>query len=339
MPPATRILTPDGEKRVEDIVPGDRVITLVGEARVPQHVKWIGERRIDIAAHRRPELVAPVMIRRGAFGEGLPRRDLLLSPDHCVFVEGKLIPAKLLINGMTIIQRRDVRSVHYVHVELDRHAVLLAEGLPAESYLDTGNRAYFSNSGLALVLHPEFHVNAGLKRWEADACAPFAIDPDVVEPVWRMLAARAEALGHSRPMIDTTSDAALRLVVDGKPIAPAMVRDARHVFVLPAGARDVRLASRSAIPSDSAAWLDDWRRLGVAVKRIVHRSDDAEQAIPADHPALTEGWHRAESDGTAQWRWTDGDARLPVTGAAVPTTLEVHVAITSRYPVAAAVAA
>ena len=57
----------------------------------------------------------------------------------------------------------------------------LAEGLSAESYLDTGNRTYLSNSCVALVLHPEFHVNAGLKCWEADACAPLGVSPTAVE--------------------------------------------------------------------------------------------------------------------------------------------------------------
>ena len=90
--------------------------------------------------------------------------------------------------------------------------------------------------------------------------------------------------------------------------------------------------------SDSAAWLDDWRRLGVAVKRIVIRSDIGALDIPSDHPALTEGWYRVERDGTSQWRWTDG-TRLPVDAAAGPTMVEVHVAITTQYPVATPLAA
>ncbi len=327
----TRILTADGEKAVEEIAAGDMVVTLAGEQHVSQPVKWVGERRINIAAHPRPELVAPVRIRRGAFGEGLPQRDLVVSPDHCLFVDGKLIPAKLLINDMTIVQERGARSVHYYHVELDRHAVLLAEGLPAESYLDTGNRAYFSNSGLALVLHPEFHVNAGLKCWEADACAPLAVSVAAVKPVWRELAARAESLGYTRPAVITTDDADLRLVADGRTIRPVSVHADRHVFVLPAGVSEVRLASRAAIPSDSVPYLDDWRRLGVAVKRIVIRSDSGIMDIPADHPALTEGWYKAERDSATLWRWMDGDARLPLSASSGPVTVEVHVGITTAY--------
>jgi hypothetical protein len=325
----THILTPTGERAIEDIVAGDLVVTLVGDTQVAQPVRWVGERPINIAAHPRPQLVAPVRIRRGAFGGGLPQRDLVVSPDHCLFVDGKLIPAKLLINDMTIVHQRDARSVHYFHIELDRHALLLAEGLPAESYLDTGNRAYFANSGLAMILHPEFHVNAGLKCWEEDACAPLGVSAAAVEPVWRELAARAEAIGYTRPTAVTTDDADLRLVADGRVIRPVSVHANRHVFVLPAGASDVRLASRAAIPSDTVPYLDDWRRLGVAVKRIVIRSDSGVMDIPADHPALTEGWYKPERDSATIWRWMDGDARLPIAAGRDPISVEVHVGITT----------
>jgi hypothetical protein len=250
-----------------------------------------------------------------------------------MFVDGKLIPAKLLINGMSVVQERDTRSVQYFHIELDRHAVLLAEGLPAESYLDTGNRAYFTNSGLALVLYPEFHVNAGLKCWEEDACAPLAVDAETVEPVWRKLAARAESLGHSQPSIVTTEDSDLRLVANGRTIRPVSVSGDRYTFVVPAGASDIRLASRIAIPSDRAPWLDDWRRLGVAIKRIVVRSSEDFMDIPADHPALCEGWYKAEGDTATIWRWTDGNARLPIALPGEAATVEVHVGITAAYPV------
>jgi hypothetical protein len=329
----TRILTERGEVAVEQLAEGDMVITLSGEARSLQPVRWIGQRRMNLRQHPQPNLVAPIRVRRHAFGTDMPSRDLLLSPDHCLFVEGKLIPAKLLINDLTIVQERDIAAVHYYHVELDRHAVLFAEGLPAESYLDTGNRAMFANAGLALVLHPEFEVNAHLKCWETDACAPLAVSREVVKPIWDRLAERAESLGYQRADFATTTDPELRLVADGRVIWPVSNDANRYVFALPAGVSSVRLTSRASVPSHFEAYVDDWRHLGVAVRRIVVRDSAGLTEIPPDHPGLTQGWHKVERDAATMWRWMNGDAVLPIPPTASPTMVEVLVGITMKHVV------
>jgi hypothetical protein len=93
-------------------------------------------------------------------------------------VDGVLIPVRLLINGTTIVQQ-SVERVTYFHVELPQHDVQIVDGLLAESYLDTGNRAMFGNAGLAMILHPDFAtVNVGLKSWERYACAPLTVQAD-----------------------------------------------------------------------------------------------------------------------------------------------------------------
>ena len=132
----TRILTLRGETAVESLRIGDLVVSAQGPVRP---VRWLGHRRIDCRRHERPRDVWPVRVRAGAFGPGRPFRDLLLSPDHAVFVDGLLIPIRYLMNGASVAQE-NCDDITYWHVELDRHDVLLAEGLPAESYLDTGNR-------------------------------------------------------------------------------------------------------------------------------------------------------------------------------------------------------
>jgi hypothetical protein len=93
-------------------------------------IKWIGNRRVDSALHPDPRRVWPVRIVAGGFGERLPRRDLWLSPNHAVFVDGVLIPIKHLINGCTIAQE-PCDEVTYYHIELERPDVLLDEGLPS----------------------------------------------------------------------------------------------------------------------------------------------------------------------------------------------------------------
>jgi collagen type I/II/III/V/XI/XXIV/XXVII alpha len=138
---ATRILACRGEVAVEDLRPGDRVPTLSGGQRI---VRWIGRRTIDCDRHPRPHDVWPVRVAADAFGGARPARDLWLSPDHAVFVDNVLIPIRHLINGATVVQEA-VARIAYFHVELDRHDILFAEGLPAESFLDTGNRGAFDN--------------------------------------------------------------------------------------------------------------------------------------------------------------------------------------------------
>jgi hypothetical protein len=131
----TRVLTATGERLVESLMQGDIVLTLSGDELLAQPVKWIGRRRIDLATHPRPETVAPIRIQRGAFTDNMPHSDLLVSPDHAIMVDGRLICARQLVNGTTIRQEKAWSSVEYFHVELDTHAILLAEGLRAESYL------------------------------------------------------------------------------------------------------------------------------------------------------------------------------------------------------------
>ncbi len=118
----TRILTEQGEVAVESLAEGDQVITLEAGARIPRPVRWLGRRRVNLAAHPNPESAAPVRIRAGAFAPSMPARDLVVSPDHAIFVDGKLIPAKLLVNGGSIVQELARAEIEYFHVELDRHA-------------------------------------------------------------------------------------------------------------------------------------------------------------------------------------------------------------------------
>jgi hypothetical protein len=139
----THIATASGETRVGALRLGDRLLSVFG-CSVP--VIWLGHRTIDCRRHKSPQSVWPVRIRAGAFAAGMPARDLWLSPDHAVYVDGSLIPAIYLVNGRSIAQAR-VGRVTYIHVELPAHDVVLAEGLPAESYLDTGNRAAFAGGG------------------------------------------------------------------------------------------------------------------------------------------------------------------------------------------------
>jgi hypothetical protein len=170
----TSILTEAGDIPVEDLREGD--LLPVRSQPEPVPIASIGRRGVDCLRHPNPASVWPVRVAARAFAPGQPRRDLYLSPDHAVFVDGVLIPIKHLINGTTIQQvPRD--EVTYYHVEFERHDVLLAEGLPCESYLDMGDRHRFGNGGDVIALHPDFSsvTRDVAAMWEARGCAPLVV--------------------------------------------------------------------------------------------------------------------------------------------------------------------
>ena len=168
----SRILTSLGEVAVEDLRGGDLIATVSGEGAPMKPVLWVGRRRIALAGHPQAAALAPVRVKAGALGEGLPRRDLVLSPDHCLFLDGALVPARLLVNGTSVLADTALPGVTYHHIELESHDVVLAEGVGAESWLDTGNRGWFENAPVAL-LAVDRTLDAYGTGWDATRpCAP-----------------------------------------------------------------------------------------------------------------------------------------------------------------------
>ncbi len=138
----TRIATPAGETPVESLAIGDLVLTADGRAAP---VKWVGVQTV-VTLFADPLRSFPVRITAGALDESLPVRDLLVSPDHALFLDGVLVQAGALVNGTTIVRESAMpERFTYFHVELDDHALILAEGVPAETFLDTVTRRRFDN--------------------------------------------------------------------------------------------------------------------------------------------------------------------------------------------------
>lgn len=178
----TRILTARGEVPVERLRVGDSVVTL-GAAPGLRPVVWVGHRRVDVMRHRDPARVAPVLVRAGALGAGVPARDLRVSPEHALFLDGCLVPARLLVNGQNILQEAWCRAVTYWHVELEAHAILVAEGTPAESYREDGNRHLFDNAAIAA---PFLDLAAPAR---GAACAPVLAEGPALAPIRARIAA------------------------------------------------------------------------------------------------------------------------------------------------------
>ncbi len=147
----TRIATADGETEVEALQIGDMVKTLHAGL---QKVKWIGTRSYaaPFANHAK---VLPVCIKSGALDDNIPSRDLYVSPGHAICIDGALIHAARLVNGVSITQAAQIDQITYYHIELENHEIIFAENAPAESFMGEYFRAHFQNAASYRALYPQ----------------------------------------------------------------------------------------------------------------------------------------------------------------------------------------
>jgi hypothetical protein len=191
----TQILTDKGEVAVEDLAIGDAVATVSGQARP---IKWIGRRSYGGRFILGRKDILPVCFKAGSLSEGLPRRDLFISPHHAMYLEGVLIEARDLVNGVSIVQAEQVDKVEYFHIELDSHDVIVAEGAPSETFLDDNSRAMFHNAHEYSALYPSPAQGA------VCYCAPRRSDGYEVETARQHIDVRAGLRVHAKtPRIDT----------------------------------------------------------------------------------------------------------------------------------------
>ena len=148
----TRILTSTGEVSVENLKIGDTVLTHDGR---PAPIRWIG--RQTVSRMFADELrVLPIRVKANSLAEGVPSRDLLVSPGHALFTDGVLIHAGALVNDTSIVRESNVPvTFTYYHIEVDDHALILAENTPAETFIDNVDRIAFDNWDEYLALYPE----------------------------------------------------------------------------------------------------------------------------------------------------------------------------------------
>ncbi|UWQ61144.1 Hint domain-containing protein [Leisingera caerulea] len=139
--PGTLIATPLGERRVEDLKAGDRVITRDNGI---QEIRWIAARTLEGRDLAGASHLQPVLIRRGALGNGLPERDMMVSPNHRVLVandktalyfeDREVLVAAKHLTGLRGVDRVEVSKVTYIHFMFDQHEVVLSDGAWTESF-------------------------------------------------------------------------------------------------------------------------------------------------------------------------------------------------------------
>ncbi|HEY2617338.1 MAG TPA: Hint domain-containing protein [Acetobacteraceae bacterium] len=307
----TRIATVSGEVPVEELTIGDRVRTASGRTRP---IVWIGTGRV-MAARGRRSAATPVIVRKGALSDNVPARDLRVTKGHSLFIDDVLIPVEFLVNHRTILWDDHANEVTIYHVELETHDVLVANGAPAESYRDDGNRWLFQNANAGWTLPPQ------------PPCAPVLTGGPVVDAAWRRLLERAGPL-RGLPL---TGNADLHLVVDGERVDAIERRDDMHVFRLNTRPHAVQIRSRAAVPQELGL-ARDARSLGVALRQIVLAQPRRRSTIDADAASLIDGYHAFEPDNGI--RWTDGSATVPAdlfTGMSGPCMLMLKLGGSTQY--------
>ena len=283
----TLIRTPTGEVEVEKLVAGDTVLTASGKVRP---IAWIGQGKV-LATRGRRTAATPVIVRKGALGPNVPHADLRVTKGHSLFVDDVLVPVEFLVNHRSILWDDRAQEVSIYHVELDAHDVLLANGAPAESYRDDGNRWLFQNA------------NSGWDMPPKEPCAPVLTGGPVVDAVWRRL---LDACGP-RPGLPQTDDPDLHLLADG--VRVDGIRTGDNVsFSLRSVPAELRIVSRSGCPAELGLARDP-RELGVAIRRIGLFKGHRAIMVEAEDPRLADGFHAFEPE--LGHRWTSGDALLP----------------------------
>ncbi len=138
----TMVSTPGAAAAIETLAPGD-LISLSDGGVAP--IRWIGRNTVS-TRFADPLRVLPIRIKAAALGAELPTRDLLVSPCHALLVDGILVQAGALVNGTSIVRESNVPEIFtYYHIELTGHSLILAEGVPAETFIDNIDRMNFDN--------------------------------------------------------------------------------------------------------------------------------------------------------------------------------------------------
>jgi hypothetical protein len=187
---ATLILAELGEVPIEDLAIGDAILTMSGATRP---IKWIGRRSYGGPFLFGQKHILPICLKAGCLDENMPRRDLWVSPHHAMYLEGVLIEAKDLVNGVSVVQAKQVEKVDYFHIELETHDIVIAEGAFSETFVDDDSRGMFHNAHEYFRLYPE--EIAGPARY----CAPRLGDGYVIQAIRDRIETRAGLRLTARP--------------------------------------------------------------------------------------------------------------------------------------------
>ncbi|GAB6853501.1 Hint domain-containing protein [Asaia astilbis] len=306
--PGTLISTPLGDREIETLKAGDEIFVLRNGQKTIEEIIWTGTGFCSSRKSPHQDLSSyPIRVRKGALGEGLPSTDLLVTSEHCLFLEGALIPARMLVNDESIAYENTLESYFYHHIELQTHGLIFANGILSETYLDTGNRCIFTHHQSR---HPVIPLRSKTLCWERDAAAPLRTDRLFVEPIWHKLAGRVAVPPCSQALVDPAPEIFLQ-TSGGQKILPSRSGQGGLMFRINPKGEDIFLRVKTRRPIDTVGpFIDDRRELGLQVTGIhVYTPNTSLKIHPNAISGARCGWH--DIDSTTQ-RWTTEKALIPL---------------------------
>nr|WP_235857760.1 Hint domain-containing protein [Marimonas lutisalis] len=175
--PGTAIATPKGERLVEDLKVGDKIITRDNGI---QEIRWIGSRNLTGQELARAPHLRPILIQKGSLGDNLPEHDILVSPQHRLlmtgdkaqlyFEEREVLAAAKHLTDLNGVDEVGTLGVTFVHFMFDQHEVVLSNGAWTESFQPGAN--VLDGLGDAqrdeiFELFPELETRVGVNKYTA----------------------------------------------------------------------------------------------------------------------------------------------------------------------------
>ncbi|WP_158322806.1 Hint domain-containing protein, partial [Acidisphaera rubrifaciens] len=305
----TQVLTSCGPIPIEALVEGELVVTRNGQLAP---VLRLDKQRFSLVHVPRTDAIQPVCIARGALGDGLPHRDIVLAPDQCVAIDDVVATARELVNGGTITRIDPPPGLAYFDVTLPERSWMMAEGVACATRAPTRGRR---GAARATATLPRDGVTAAGAQHRLAALRARLLDV-------------AYAAGYRRE-----HDPDPYLVVAGRTLRPDTVEGLSYRFTVPVAAGSLEIVSRSFVPRDVSPGSGDERVLGVAVRGIRIGGGDAPVLLDLDDPAH-QGLHLPQDDGGISWRWTDGHARLRWQADRAPVDVTITLAHDGLYWIA-----
>ncbi|GAB6855324.1 Hint domain-containing protein [Asaia astilbis] len=182
------VKTTKGFENIEDIKPGDMVLTYEGDVELPARVMWVGASFVKVLEGPHDDMAGyPVTVCKGALGDNVPFENLSVTSEHCIVIDDKFIPVRMLVNGKSIFYDKSQVSFTVFHILTERHRVINVNGVLSETYLlnDKSSWKFSVQKGISLS-------SVEAMSWQEDAAVPLCCERGFVEPIWKKLSERAK---------------------------------------------------------------------------------------------------------------------------------------------------